>query len=38
MSAVWQVEAKSATQSSPRNTGVQIVTSFRWPEVFQGRW
>ena len=36
MSAVWQVEAKRATQSAPRKTGVQIVTSFRWPEVFHG--
>ena len=36
MSAEWQVDAKKATQSRPRNTGVQIVTSFRCPEVFHG--
>jgi hypothetical protein len=36
MSAVWQVDAKKATQRSPRKMGEQIVTSFRWPDVFQG--
>ncbi len=36
MSAEWQVEAKKATQSRPRKTGEQIVTSFRCPDVFHG--
>ena len=36
MSAEWHVDAKKATQSAPRNTGVQIVTSLRCPEVFHG--
>src|SRR4029453_3465736 len=36
MSAEWHVDAKNAKQSAPRNTGVQIVTSLRCPEVFHG--
>ena len=36
MSAVWQVDAKKATHRSSWKIGEQIVTSFRWPEVFQG--
>ena len=36
MSALWQVEAKKATQSRPRKIGLHTVTSLRWPEVFHG--
>ena len=36
MSAEWQVEAKKATRSRPRKTGLAMVTSLRCPEVFQG--
>jgi hypothetical protein len=36
MSAVWQVDAKNATHRAPRKIGEQMVTSLRWPDVFQG--
>ena len=36
MSAVWHVEAKTATHSSRRKIGEAIVTSLRCPEVSQG--
>src|SRR2546428_317213 len=36
MSAVWHVEAKTATHSSRRKIGEAIVTSVRGPEVSQG--
>jgi len=36
ISAEWQVEAKKAMRSPPRKTGLQMVTSLRWPDVFHG--
>jgi hypothetical protein len=37
MSAVWHVEAKGDAVAAPEHR-VQMVTSLRWPEAFQGRW